>query len=278
MSIPGIYNLIPLMFLLVVNTAASDTRAVVEIEVTKGKDVKKSSQIITYGENRVRIDFSGERAKVTRETPYIMTVDGGKTWVLGDKPKDKFYCSKMQTEAFFRNVGDQVTRAMDFFNVTATHPTVKKILEEPGPKIKGHETMHLQLETNAAAYAWIIFFKVDYTVRIVDDIWYAKDLDMHPIKRKWINALKQSGNSVIDNLIGDYTANLSGPVLKTETVIEIKNVKKKDVKIQKKRTKVTKIKELQADEIFAMPECIEMDDDEVKKKAKALFSSGRIML
>ena len=136
MRIPGIYNLIPLMFLLVVNTAASDTRAVVEIEVIKGEDIKKSSQIITYGENRVRIDFSGEQAKVTRETPYIMTVDGGETWVLGDKPKDKFYCSKMQTEEFFKNVGNQVTSAMEFFNVTAVHPTVKKILEEPGPKIK----------------------------------------------------------------------------------------------------------------------------------------------
>ena len=104
---------------------------------------------------------------------------------------------------------------------------------------------------------------------------------MHPVKKKWLNALNQSGNSFIDSLFTEATSKFHGPVLKSESVIDITNVRKKETKTQKVRMRITEIQELKAselDDIFKMPECKTMDDDEVQEKAKALFSAGKIML
>ena len=119
--------------------AEAGTRVIVEVEVIEGDSAKKSNETITFDENRFRIDFPEAGKEVTDQSPYIMTVNGGENWVIGDKPKDKFYCTTMKTEEFFRNLGDQATDAIEFFNVTAESPTVKKVLEEPGPEIEGYK-------------------------------------------------------------------------------------------------------------------------------------------
>ena len=268
--------LITLLF--TVFTVEAGTRAVIEVEIIKGDNIEKSSEIVSFDEKRFRIDILGEDKKKTEQTPYIMTVNNGENWVIGDKPKDKFYCSEMQTEEFFKNLGDQVTNAIEFFNVKAESPTVKQILEEPGPEILGYKTTHVQIETNARAYAWFLFLKFEYSVKIIDDLWYTTDIEMHPVRKKWINALTQSGNSIIDSLFADFTAKLPGPVLKTESVVSITDARKKETKTQTIRTVITEVDELESgelDEIFKMPECQTMDDDEVQEKANLIFSTGR---
>lgn len=269
-------------FLVLATTAVgAGTQAVIEVEVTEDGNTQKYFEILTFDDERFRIDFVGEDKKVTDVTPYIMTIDGGKTWVMGDKPKDRFYCSKMQTEEFFRNLGDQVTHAVDFFNVKAESPTVKQTLEQPGPEILGFKTTHIQLETNAKAYAWFLFFKFEYTVKMVDDIWYTTDVEIHPIRKKWLNALTQSGNNIIDDLFNNVVAKLPGPVLKSESTADITNVRKKSTKTQKERTTATSVEEIkqeELDKIFVMPSCEMMDDDEIQEKGKALMSAGKLML
>ena len=259
-------------------TVEAGTRAVIEVEIIKGDNIEKSFEIVSFDEKRFRIDLLGEDKKKTEQTPYIMTVNNGENWVIGDKPKDKFYCSEMQTEEFFKNLGDQVTNAIEFFNVKAESPTVKQILEEPGPEILGYKTTHVQIETNARAYAWFLFLKFEYSVKIIDDLWYTTDIEIHPVRKKWINALTQSGNSIIDSLFADFTAKLPGPVLKKESVVSITDARKKETKTQTIRTVITEVDELESgelDEIFKMPECQTMDDDEVQEKAKLIFSTGR---
>ena len=59
------------------------------------------------------------------------------------------------------------------------------------------------------------------------------------------------------------------------------NVRKYSTRTEKQRTVVTEIEEIKSeelDEIFRMPECENMDDDEIQEKDKALFSAGKIML
>jgi hypothetical protein len=281
MKISRISMFFAVFMLLIAFTVNAGTRGVIEVEIIKGESVEKHAEIYTFDDERFRIDFVGEDLKITDETPYIMTVDGGEQWVMGDKPKDKFYCSAVNTEEFFRNLGDQVTHAVDFFNVKAESPTIKQILEEPGPQIMGFNTTHVRLETDARAYAWFLFFKFEYTVKIIDDLWYTTDVEIHPIRKKWINALTQSGNNIIDQTFTDYTSKLPGPILKSESVMDITNVRKDSVKTEKQRTVVTELEEItpeEMDRIFKMPECETMDDDEIQEKGKALFSAGKIML
>ena len=256
-------------------------RDIVEVEVIKGDNIEKSAEIFTYNDSRGRIDFTGADNKVTEQTPYIMTVDGGENWIMGDKVKDRFYCSEMQTEEFFKNIGAQLTNAIDFFNVKAENPTIKKILEEPGPEMLGYKTTHIQLEANAKAYSWFLFIKFEYSVKIISDIWYTTDIEIHPIRRKWIDALTQSGNNIIDSMYTDFISNLPGPILKKQSVIDITDVRKNETKTQKVHTQVTEVKELaseELDKIFKMPECEAMDDDEVEEKAKFLFEAGKLAL
>lgn len=274
---------LPAIMTMLLNAFAvnAGTRAIVEVEVIKGDSVEKSVEIITVDDKRGRIDFVGEDRKITGETPYVMTIDGGEHWVMGDKPKDRFYCSEVKTDEFFMSLGDQVTNAVEFFNVKAESPTITQVLEEPGPDIMGFKTTHVRLETNATAYAWFLFFKFEYSVKIVDDLWYAADVEIHPIRRKWLNALTQSGNKLIDKAFTDYTSKFSGPILKSESVIEITNVRKSSTKTEKQRTVVTEVEEITSEEldrIFKMPDCEKMDDDEIQEKGKALFSAGKIML
>ena len=104
---------------------------------------------------------------------------------------------------------------------------------------------------------------------------------MHPVKKKWMNALTNSGNSTIDSLFSDITAKLPGPVLKAKSVINITNVRKKETKTREMHAIITKVEELNSselDKIFKMPKCEIMDDDDVQEKAKALFSADKIML
>jgi hypothetical protein len=267
--------------LLTVFAVEAGTRAVIEVQNIEGDNVEKHFEIFTFDEQRFRIDFVGEDLKITDETSYIMTVDGGENWVMGDKPKDRFYCSEVNTEEFFNNLGGQVTYAIDQFSVNADSPVVKQVLEEPGPDMLGFKTTHVQLQTDARAYAWFLFFKFEYTVKIVSDIWYTTDVEIHPIRKKWLSALTKSGNSIIDDLFGNLTSKLPGPVLKKEVVMDTTNVRKKSVKTEKQLTKVTSVEEVKPDElekIFKMPKCEVMDDDEIQEKGKALFSAGKIML
>jgi len=274
--------LLPIMLvLLAAATANAGYRAVIEVEVTEGDHAEKYFEILTLDDNRFRIDFVGEDKKVTDETPYIMTIDDGHTWVMGDRPRDQFYCSKVQTEEFFRSLGGQLTHAVDFFNVKAESPTVTETLREPGPEILGFKTTHVRLETDATAYAWFLFFKFEYAVKMVDDIWYTTDVDIHPIRKKWLNALTQSGNDIVDDLFTQVTEKLPGPVLKSESRMDIINVRKESTKTQTERTIVTSVEEIdkaELDKIFVMPECIEMDDDEIQEKGKALLGARKLML
>jgi len=281
MKIPIASFLSTIVTLLIVFAVEAGTRAVIEVENIQGENVEKHVEIITFDDERFRIDFVGEDRKITDETSYIMTVDGGESWVMGDKPKDRFYCSKVKTDEFFKNLGGQVTYAVDQFNVKAESPKVRQVLEEPGPDILGFKTTHIQLETDARAYAWFLFFKFEYTVKIVSDLWYTTDVEIHPIRKKWLSALTKSGNNIIDDLFTGITSKLPGPVLRKEAVMDTTNVRKKSVKTEKQITNVTSVEEIkheELDKLFKMPECVMMDEDEIQEKGKTLLGAGKIML
>ncbi|MBT8439969.1 MAG: hypothetical protein KJO91_09595 [Gammaproteobacteria bacterium] len=281
MKISKTIFLAALVTLSTVFAADAGTRAIIEVENIQGDNVEKHVEILTFDEDRFRIDFVGEDQKITDETSYIMTLDGGKSWVMGDKPKDKFYCSEVNTEEFFKNLGAQVSHAVDRFNVKSDSPEVKQVLEEPGPDILGFKTTHVQLETHTKAHAWFLFFKFEYKVKIVSDLWYTTDVEIHPIRKRWIRALTKSGNNIIDDLFTGITSKLPGPVLKKEAVMDITNVRKKSVKTEKQVTKATSVEEItpeEMDKLFKKPQCVKMDDDEIQEKGKTLLGAGKIML
>jgi len=266
----------------VVLEAGAANRIIQQVEVNKGKKTKEFVQIITLDDERARIDFARADGQVHSETPYIMTLDKGDTWIMGDKPDDEFYCTETQTDEFFKTVGKRLASAIDFYNIRVVEaPTVRKVLEEPGPEILGFKTTRVRLETTAKAHAWLLFIKVEYEVRIVEDLWYTTDIAIHPIREKWLNAITQTGNALIDQYTDAYIAQLPGPVLQTAMTMDIADLRKQEVKTRRERTVYTQVEEVPSaalDEVFVKPQCEPMSEEEVEERAKKLFSSGRIML
>ena len=264
-----------------VGTADAGNGILQQVEVSKGKKTKTFTQIITLDEERARIDFARADPRVDGETPYIMTVDGGETWVKGDKPRDEYYCTSMQTNAFFRTVGQRLADAIDLYNVSAEAPTVEKTLEEPGPEILGFKTTRVPLETRAKAHAWLLLVRFEYEVTIVEDLWYTTDIAIHPIRERWLNAITQTGNDLIDQYADAYISKLPGPVLKTEMTMDIADLRRQKVKRRTEHTVYTEVEEVAPevlDQVFTMPAYQPMSDDEVEERAKALFSARRLML
>ena len=72
----------------------------------------------------------GEARKRTDQTPYLLTVDGGKSWVLGNTYKGKFYCANVDPVSFFNNIGEIITEVMALVNPRVFEIKLDKIKEE----------------------------------------------------------------------------------------------------------------------------------------------------
>ena len=270
-----------LAFLFLALPVAADTlRATIVTEIVE-KDKKDSdTEIITIdGDNKVRLEFLGTEKKPSDKTPYLLTIDGGKTWVIGNKAEA--FCAQMDTREFFRYLGSLAHKFEGIANMEIIDPQVKKVLEQKGPKILGYPTNHVRLESTAAGKAAVMFKKYDYKLHITDDIWYSTELKMHPFRKRWLEALSQSGYKQLDTLIDQWTAHLPGAILKQESVIKVTNVLKKEEDISTEKTRVVTIEKLKSSDIpkhtFQMPKCKIISKKEMRDTAKDLFKKGKIL-
>ena len=159
-----------LAFLFIAFPVAADTlRVTVETEIVEEEKKEKDTEIITIdGDKKVRLEFLGEEKKPSDKTPYLLTVDGGNTWVIGNKAEA--YCAQMDTDEFFRYLGSLALRFETIASLKITDSQVKKVLEEKGPKILDYPTNHVRLVSTAGGKAAVLFKTYDYKVHITDDI------------------------------------------------------------------------------------------------------------
>jgi hypothetical protein len=195
--------------------------------VTKATEDGKErveTQILTYDENRVRVDLPGTKEEVTASTPYLLTIDGGDSWVLADQ--EDAFCTKMETEKFFKDVGSSLRRLGKLVGLKVAPVEMTKVLEEPGPEILGFPTTHIRLESAISGEARLIIKKYEYTAKLSEDIWYTTDLEMHPIRKKWIAALTQSGIPGFEDLTSKWSEHVQGAVARHVLQLELTDVVK----------------------------------------------------
>lgn len=270
-----------LAFLFIALPVAADTlRATIVTDIVE-KDKKDSdTEIITIdGDKKVRMEFLGKEKQPSDKTPYLLTLDGGNTWIIGNKAEA--YCAQMDTGEFFRYLGGLAHRFEGIANLEITDPQVKKVLEEKGPKILDYPTTHVRLVTTASGKAAVLFKKYDYKVHITDDIWYSTKLEMHPVRKRWLEALSQSGYKQLDVLIDQWASNLPGSILKQESVIKVTNVIKNKEDITTEKTQVVTIEKLKSADLskqtFQMPRCKKTSKKEMRDTAMELFKKGKIL-
>ncbi len=249
---------------------------IVEKEEAKDKD----TEIITIdGDKKVRIELLGNEEKASANTPYLLTIDGGNTWLIGNK--QEAYCAQMDTGEFFQYLGSLALKVQGIANLEITDPEVKKVLEQKGPKVLGYPTTRVRLVTTAAGKASVLLKKYNYKVHITDDIWYSTEMEMHPVRKRWLEALSNSGYPQLDKLIDQWAANLHGSILKQESVVKLTNVIKNEEEITTQKTRVVTVEKLKPADIlkdtFEMPTCKSISTKEMRNTAKELFDKGKLL-
>ncbi len=270
-----------LTFLFMALPVVADTLRVTIVTDFVENDIKETdTEIITIdGDKKVRIEFLGKEKKPSDTTPYLLTIDGGNTWIIGNKAEA--FCAQMETGAFFTYLGSLALKVEGIANLEITDSKVKKVHEKKGPNILDYPTTHVRLVTTASGKATVLFKKYEYKVHITDDIWYTTKMEMHPVRKRWLEALSQSGYKQLDTLIDQWAANLPGAILKQESVVKVMNIIKNKEDISTEKTQVVTIEKLNPADIpkqtFNMPKCKTISKKEMRDTAKDLFEKGRLL-
>lgn len=270
-----------LIFLFITLPVIADTlRATIVTDFVEQEKKETDTEIITIdGDKKLRMEFLGAEKKLSDKTPYLLTVDGGNTWIIGNKAEA--FCAQMDTGEFFTYLGSLALKVEGIANLEITDPKVKKVHEKKGPNILDYPTTHVRLVTTAAGKASVLFKKYEYKVHITDDIWYSTEMEMHPVRKRWLEALSQSGYKQLDMLIDQWVANLPGAILKQESVIKVTNVIKNKEDIYSEKTRIVTIEKLKpsdiSKQIFDMPKCKTISKKEMRDTAKDLFEKGKLL-
>jgi hypothetical protein len=139
----------------------------------------------------------------------------------------------------------------------------------------------VRLVTTASGKTAVLFKKYEYKVHITDDILYSTEMEMHPVRKRWLEALSQSGYKQHDMLIDQWLAQLPGAILKQESVVKVTNVIKNEEDTYSEKTRVVTVEKLKPSDIpkqtFDMPKCKTISKKEMRDTAKDLFEKGKLL-
>lgn len=263
------------------NTHAA-TVVKINVEVTNDDETTKNTNIITADDNKVRVDYISTQSDNKNPPPYLLTLDGGKSWIVGNKDGGKFYCANVKMEDFFRDLGDILARIDSFANAAITNDKTVILQKEPGPTMHGYATTHLKVQTTANIQARIMHKKFDYTLKKVDDVWYANDIGIHPVKQRWVQALTNSGYGTLDKLSKAFRNMIKGATLKHESIIEVSDNKKQKVDTYIRKLEVATIKEVKSEKLkadtFSKPECKDINRTQMKNVLETAFKESKLTL
>ena len=241
--------------------------------VVEGQNPRSEVAIVTLAGDKGRIDFVERNGRKEEGGLYLMTLDGGKTAVLGDKGMSM--CSEWDSEAFFSEMGRLLHKARRFAGLEITDVKVEKVMEKPGPELLGYATTHVRLVTTAGVKFSVLVKKYQYTVKITDDFWMAPQLKIHPIEQQWINAQTSTGFDQLDELLDSWYMHLPATVLKQESVFEIQDLVKKEESTKVEKITITSIEKLDPSkipaELFDMPKCKKVSRKKMQAAAKNMF-------
>jgi len=238
-------------------------QAVVERE---GEISRFGERVIEDGE-RARIDFLDDAGKP--DGSYLITIDGGKTFVLGDG--EKAVCARWSASQFWATAGGVLENAQRFANAKLSDAKVVKVLDEAGPEIHGFATRHVRLVSTYGAEARLLFFKFHYAVEEIDDLWMTDALDLPVFEDAWERASLLTGFEYADAMSRTWLSHVVGPILKSRNVVHLKNLKSGEETVKRHAVEVTALDEVDAASIpaatFEVPDCEQVSEKEMERVA-----------
>jgi hypothetical protein len=255
------------------------TVVTVDIQYTKNEEVRNKKQIVTIDGDRIRFDFLGTEKQRSETTPYLLTIDGGKNYVLGNTSKDKSYCAKVEPADFFKRLGTMLADFDRLVKPETLEIKLEKTKEEPGPKLLGYPTTHIQLVTTGKGSATFLFKKHEYDIKHIDDVWYTTEIDFQPFKKRWFEAMVQTGYPMLDDMFRERHKHITGPILKIESKMLTTNVLKNKTTVETEKAVISSVKELKSDELpkqlFELPRCKNISQKQLISNAIDMFDEGK---
>lgn len=256
-------------------TANAATRTTIVTEIQRD-DVQKRTEIITIDGDKARIDTYPNSDMQAKNVPYILTVDGGKTWLLQENKAENPVCTKWDTREFFIAAGQLLHFASKLTNAEVSEAKFDVVLDEPGPEMLGYKTRHLQLVSSINAKVKILLLvKREFTLTFEDEIWMSPELKLHPIEQAWIDAMSETGYANVDRLSKQWNEKVPGTVVKMISDVTLHNVTKDKKDQKKERVEITKLEQLESADLpaetFKVPACDKVSESEMEKAAKDML-------
>jgi hypothetical protein len=137
--------------------ASAATIVAVDINFSKNDEATQKKQIVTIDGERVWFDFLGTATEKTEQTPYLLTVDGGKNYMLGNVQKGNVYCARVEPDDFFKRFGTVLSDFEKIVKPETLDLKLEKTQEGPGPTILGYPTTHVRLVMTGKGQAAFLF-------------------------------------------------------------------------------------------------------------------------
>lgn len=166
---------------------------------------------MTAAGDKARIDFVEGQSPGLSEDGYILTRDGGKTFIMVS-PKEKTYM-KWDAEAMMGMAG----AVGNMMKMQVSNPKMEKILEEDGPDILGYPTRHYKFRTSYRMTMSMMGFKNQMDIVNEDETWTTTKLDISAIGA-WLNKKVKTQNAEMDKLIALEQGKMNGVPLKTVSI------------------------------------------------------------
>ena len=251
----------------------------IDIEYSKNEDTRHKKHVVTIDGDRVRFDFLGTEKEKTGQTPYLLTVDGGRNYVLGNQRKGKFFCASVEPVDFFNRLGSSLSSFEALVKPRTLEITLTKTLEQPGPDMLGYPTTHVQLVMTAEAEASFFFKKYKTVVRHTDDLWYTTAVEIQPFKKLWMESMAQTGYPRFDELFRERARLIPGPILKLESEMVTTNVIEEKTTIEREKARITSVEQVSSGDIpaavFEVPECRRITQKQLISTAVDMFGGSK---
>ncbi len=229
--------------------------------------------VLTVGD-KARIDFLNAQGRRTGE--YMITNNGGKTFVISDG--SEALCANWDTADFFAAAGKMLDKGKRLVIAEVKEPKVEKVLEEPGGKIEGYDTTHIRVRTSYGAKSRIPLVSKEYEVEEVDDIWMTEDFELPVFEKLLLQAYAKTGSDYLDKITGQRVTLLeTGPVLRMENVVRLRDVKKGEEQVKKERMVVSNLRQITAANVpvghFDLPQCKPVSQEKLEKEAVKMLKN-----
>jgi hypothetical protein len=257
--------------------------ATLEMQSSKNDEASvTSTNIITIDDKKLRIDYLGSETEKTIYTPYLLTLNAGKKWIMGDLEKDEFYCADVDMKELFRDIGNIISDVDTLVNPDIYDTKVELLLEEAGPEILGYATTHIRIKTTAKAKASVMFKKYNYGITSVDDVWYTNDRKEHKAKKRWLKALTHTGYDELDKLSRAFRSEIDGPILMHDIVVETTNYKLNKVDTYTRNIRVVSLEKMKSSEVpentFSEVDCKKINKRRTREATKSMVKKGKLTL